>query len=141
LLHLSFGLKEYGATFCMMVAFTAMIHPAWRFICKRTSASAWLAASLAILVRPLIKGSLIYFFWKWSKVLLPVFRWPTTIGINVVYWGSCTDCHCNGLALKLHCFWVPFFAARVCESVRPPILNLVNCSYNFGTIFGRSLTK
>jgi hypothetical protein len=34
--------------------------------------------------------------------------------------GSCAGYHCSGLALKIHCALMPFFAAPACGSARPP---------------------
>jgi hypothetical protein len=89
LLHLSFRLKEYRVIFCALVGFAVVVHAVQRLVCEWTSATTtvltWCVASLTVLARPLVKGSLVSFLWRWSKVLLPVFWWPIALRINVVH--------------------------------------------------------
>jgi hypothetical protein len=90
LLHLSFGFEEYGAVFCAVVGFTIVINAVQSLVCVWTLASAWCAASLAILARPLVEGALISFLWRWAKKILLDFWWPAAIGIDIVHWFGIT---------------------------------------------------
>jgi hypothetical protein len=42
----------------------------------------WCAASLTVLGRPLVEGSLAPILWRWPKVLVPFFWWPIAIEIS-----------------------------------------------------------
>jgi hypothetical protein len=89
LLHLSFRLKKYGPIFCPVVDFATMKHAVRMLECVWASAvtvaSAQCTASLTVISGPLVETCMVPFLWRWSKVLFPVLRWPTTIGIDVVH--------------------------------------------------------
>jgi hypothetical protein len=89
LLHLSFRLEENRAIFCVVVGFTTIVHSVRRLECVLASVATVApdghAASLIVLIWPMIEGLLTSFLWGWSKILLLVFQRSTTIGIDVVH--------------------------------------------------------
>jgi hypothetical protein len=50
-----------------------------------TVASTRCIASLIVMSGPLVKGCMVSFLRRWSKILFPVLWWPTTIGIDDLY--------------------------------------------------------
>jgi hypothetical protein len=72
-----------------MVGVTTMVHAVWWLECvwasTVTAALLWHAPSMMILVWPMVEDSLASFLWRWSKILFLVFRRPTAIRVDVVY--------------------------------------------------------
>jgi hypothetical protein len=66
-----------------------MVHAVQRLECvgasAMTTASALHAPSVMILIWPLLKGSLASLLRRWSKILFPILRRLTTIGVDVVH--------------------------------------------------------
>jgi hypothetical protein len=90
LVHSSFGLKEYGTIFCVMVGFTVVEHAVWRSECVWasvvTATMIRCTASLIVLCKSLIGCSWVSFLWRWPKILLPILWWLSAILIYAIYW-------------------------------------------------------
>jgi hypothetical protein len=89
LLHFPLGFEEDGAIFGAMVGFTYVVHAVQDFCgvwaLAMTAATIWGSASLGVWRGSSIEGPWVSFRQRWSKILLPVLWWPTTIKINVVH--------------------------------------------------------